>query len=66
MHKRSILSDFAQEISTASPDDPYEKRLQIELFQSHFYPAVIRNYFKLSTDKSGKENDQKEAQSLFT
>ena len=38
------------------PDDPYEKRLQIELFQSNFYPATIRNYFKLPEDVTVKKH----------
>ena len=42
----------------ASPDDPYEKKLQLELFQSQFYPAAIRNYFKLPDDTSKDDIDQ--------
>ena len=35
-----------------SPLDPYEEKLQIELFQSAFYPEFLRQYFKLPENKN--------------
>ena len=49
----------------ARQDDPYEKRLQIELFQSKFYPTAIRNYFKLPEDVNENDfNEMEEKQPL--
>ena len=60
-----ILMDINKncETSWACPDDPYEKRLQIELFQSSFYPALIRNYFKLPEEVD--DSDQIEEKKAF-
>ena len=54
------------ETSRACPDDPYEKRLQIELFQSNVYPSAIRNYFKLPAEVSEDSVKTEEKQPLQT
>ena len=53
-------SELIDENLKARQDDPYEKRLQIELFQSNFYPTAIRNYFKLPEDLNEKDFDEME------
>ena len=47
------------EATKASPDDPYDKKLQIELFQSPFYPEALQNYFKL--EEIANEKSEKKA-----
>ena len=47
------------EATQASPDDPYDKKLQIELFQSPVYPEFLQNYFKL--DEIENEKSEKKA-----
>ena len=48
----------------ACPDDPYDKRLQIELFQSNVIPSAIRYYFKLPENVSDDSVKTEEKQPL--
>ena len=43
----------------ASPNDPYDKKLQIELFKSSIYPESVQNYFKLRDHLGDNYNDEK-------
>ena len=46
----------------ASSNDPYNKKLQIELFQSPFYPKALQNYFKLEE----VENEKSEKKAMYS